>query len=118
MLENIDTLEKARNHNFRMTLEEASKDSSRPGFKFGHKAYSLGAIDFFRPDTEGSKNFREVLNYIVRQLPPIRIVPWKYIKPKIDAKEIQTFGQLHHNAIQYQRYLHHGWTAPLRPNHP
>tara|TARA_Y100000361_G_scaffold151130_1_gene167996 strand:- start:62 stop:1666 length:1605 start_codon:yes stop_codon:yes gene_type:complete len=118
MLENIDTLEKARNHNFRMTLEEASKDSSRPGFKFGHKAYSLGAIDFFRPDTEGSKNFREVLNYIVRQLPPIRIVPWKYIKPKIDAKEIQTFGQLHHNAIQYQRYVHHGWTASLRPNHP
>jgi hypothetical protein len=79
MLDNINTLEKARNHNFRMTLEEATKDSSRPGFKFGHKAYNLGTIDFMRPDTEGSKNFREVLNYIVRQLPPIRIVPWKYI---------------------------------------
>ena len=51
MLENIDTLEKARNHNFRMTLEEASHN------QFGPKAYSLGALDFLRPDTEGSKNF-------------------------------------------------------------
>lgn len=102
MLDDVTTLEKARNFNF---------DS--PG-----ETVNLGCYDFKRPDTEASKNALEVFEHVINLLPPIRIVPWKDIKPLINSKKIQTFGQLHHNSYQYMRYLHEGWTEAIRPDHP
>jgi len=110
MLENINTLEAARKFNFKATIEESSKH-------FG-PAKNIGQYDYRRPDSDQSKEFVKVLNHIIGEIPPVRVVPWKDIKPLIDNKELMTFGQLHHNALQYQRYLHHGWTETLRPDHP
>tara|TARA_B100001564_G_scaffold359893_1_gene383669 strand:- start:4032 stop:5594 length:1563 start_codon:yes stop_codon:yes gene_type:complete len=114
MLESINTLEKARRVNFKRTAEETVRT---PG-TIDVAALNIGQYDFAREDTEASVNFKEVLTYIMGEMAPIRIVPWKKIKPLMDSGELMSFGQLHHNAFLYHRYLHEGWTAPLRPNHP
>ena len=110
MLEKINTLEKARNKRWKYTLEEISK---RPHIE----QYHLGNF-YLKGDSVGHDGDKEVLQYVFEQLPPIRLVPWKDMKKLIDDGTCMTYGQLHHNALQYLRYLHEGWTAEIRPDHP
>ena len=107
MLESINTLEKARRVNFKRTAEETVRT---PG-TIDVAALNIGQYDFAREDTEASVNFKEVLTYIMGEMAPIRIVPWKKIKPLMDSGELMSFGQLHHNAFLYHRYLHEGWLS-------
>ena len=109
MLKSINTLEKAREYDF-------TERSDKPWN--GKPAVNVGQYDYARPDSESSKNFREVLVHIMGICANIKLVPWKSIKPKMDSGELMAWGQMHHNAIVYHRYLHEGWTEALRPNHP
>ena len=111
MLNNIDTLEKARNHNFNRTLEDVPEGFREP-------AISLGGYDFHAPNVERSINAWQVFKYVFEQQPNIRLVPWPSIRPKINDGSLKTFGQLHHNSVQYLRYVQDGWTEKLRPDHP
>ena len=112
MLDNVDTVEKARLHKFKYTLEEVSRGPSRSKINAVH----LGTYNYDR-DNKDSEIYK-VIEYAMSECPPIRIVPWKDIKPLIDNKQIMTYGQLHHNASCYHRYLHEGWTETIRPDHP
>jgi len=114
MLEKIDTLEKARLHKFKYTMDEVSKGPSQEKITAVH----LGSYDYSRADWEEMILIKEIFAHAMSELPPIRIVPWKDIKPLIDNKQIMTFGQMHHNSNNYHRYLHEGWTAALRDDHP
>ena len=56
MLKSINTLEKAREYDF-------TERSDKPWN--GKPAVNVGQYDYARPDSESSKNFREVLVHIL-----------------------------------------------------
>ena len=111
MLKGIETLEQAREYNF------DSSDIIEEGYR--QQAVRLGnSYDFKRPNVETCINTWQVMKYAFEKQPPIRKVSWSQIRPKINDGTLKTFGQLHHNSVQYLRYVKDGWTEKLRPEHP
>ena len=111
MLNKIETLEQARSRKWNTGLEGASKPNR------GGNAINLGQIEFHR-ESDKHEEVLAIWRHIFNEMPPIRLVPWKYIREFINEGKLQTHGQLHHNALCYQRYLSDGWTEKLRPDHP
>ncbi len=108
---------------FRRDLEEVKTSvghkrpwSGRAGAYGGGKEWNLGSINFANSykETEPYK----IMEYVVSQQPPIRMVPWSELKRLIDTDQIQGYQQLHHNSLQYHRYLHLGYSQEPRPDHP
>ena len=111
MLKIIENLEQAREYNF--DTSSVIKDGYRQASVRLGEQYEFG-----RTETENSINTWQVFKYAFEQQPSIKKVSWSHIRPKINDGSLKTFGQLHHNSVQYLRYIQDGWTEKLRPDHP
>jgi len=120
----IETLEEARKFTFRRDLDEVKNSHGSPS-RGEVQEFNLGSISFINPhdapvlpgkykETETYK----IMEYVVSQQPPIRMVPWSEVKKLIDAGKLMGYQQLHHNSLQYHRYLHLGYSQEPRPDHP
>ena len=61
---------------------------------------------------------KEIWQHILDTLPPIRLVTWKDIKKLMNEGDLQEWGGLINPSLNYFTFVHKGWTADLRENHP
>jgi len=125
---NITSVEEARNIDhcgscgqsisaFRRDLEEMK--NSVHGTGIVPTEYNLGNLNFSQNPTDYKETEPyKIMEFVISKQPPIRMVPWKEVKSLIDAEQLIGWQQLHHNSLQYHRYLHHGYSQEPRPDHP
>ena len=111
MLKTIENLEQARNFEFN-TQGIVTQGYQQEAIRLAN------SYDFARPNNETSVDCWQVMKYAFESQPPIKKVHWEQIKERINDNTLHTFGQLHHNSVQYLRYVQDGWTEKLRPDHP
>ena len=111
MLKTIENLEQARNFEFN-TQGIVTQGYQQEAIRLAN------SYDFARPNSETSVDCWQVMKYAFESQPPIKKVHWEHIKERINDNTLHTFGQLHHNSVQYLRYVQDGWTEKLRPDHP